>query len=717
MKVYLRIMFTALFLISASGFANAQRYWNTAAKVSGNQYIAVRPGPALADISQDFTLECWFKATNANTGATLFGKNGFRLLLQGDGSTLRARIQTNNNTALLSSASAGFNINKWYHLAASYDSASQLFTFYINGSYDTSAAKSGSDPVPGTDSLFIGKSPYGSAEVFIDEIRIWNKRVSSTVIGDNFRTPYFGENVAGGLVLVSGFDGHTSGPFAGALYFAGSSLFFNRGAQAADLGRNPSTTISLNNALKLDGNGDYARMRSNADVSLTGALTLEAWIYPDSLNQRSCIISKGSSSTGYTINYDSGKVGIRMNNTSYQTGNVFMPPEKWTHIAVTKPSGNGMKVYINGVQITSNNTTPPPSSNADSLFIGKGSLLSTFKGCIDAVKISNYEKTPEEVRRSIFEITDVTNQPGSPDRTVAVNFDFYSVGNSYPAFHGDNYELRGNASITRPYSDNNVPVSPVLGANVTNFPEGYSFKSSVNRRIPESNTAGFMRMDSLYVNTGMVISDINFFIALNHNWHNDLHITLFSPAGDSLRVWHHQSGLETHEHLITVFDDQADSTMGNDKYLDFGPRIKPAASLNAQFNGESSAGWWKLRIADVANNNTGWLYGWGIQVNNQVLTGVKNNTAEIPGSYKLEQNYPNPFNPSTNIKFSIPVKGIVKLKIFDVLGKEVAVLLNKEMNAGNYNVDFNGAKLSSGVYFYKLETEAFTDVKRMLLLK
>jgi hypothetical protein len=92
-------------------------------------------------------------------------------------------------------------------------------------------------------------------------------------------------------------------------------------------------------------------------------------------------------------------------------------------------------------------------------------------------------------------------------------------------------------------------------------------------------------------------------------------------------------------------------------------------------------------------------------------------TNEIPVRYSLLQNYPNPFNPSTSIKFEIPKEGIVKLVVYDILGKEVATLINDKKSAGSYIVDFNATGIASGVYFYKLITTEFTDIKKMTLIK
>jgi hypothetical protein len=102
---------------------------------------------------------------------------------------------------------------------------------------------------------------------------------------------------------------------------------------------------------------------------------------------------------------------------------------------------------------------------------------------------------------------------------------------------------------------------------------------------------------------------------------------------------------------------------------------------------------------------------------NKQVSGVKKTDNLIPAKYSLQQNYPNPFNPSTVIKYSIPKEQVVSLKIFNVLGQEVATLLNKMQTAGNYEVTFNASKLASGVYIYQLNAGTFTYSKKMMLLK
>ena len=90
---------------------------------------------------------------------------------------------------------------------------------------------------------------------------------------------------------------------------------------------------------------------------------------------------------------------------------------------------------------------------------------------------------------------------------------------------------------------------------------------------------------------------------------------------------------------------------------------------------------------------------------------------KYPGKFSLSQNYPNPFNPSTKISFDIPKLSAVKISVFDVMGREVDVLVNERMQPGTYQTDWNASKYPSGVYFYKLQSGDFSSVKRMVLVK
>ncbi|MCX6143203.1 MAG: T9SS type A sorting domain-containing protein [Ignavibacteriales bacterium] len=89
----------------------------------------------------------------------------------------------------------------------------------------------------------------------------------------------------------------------------------------------------------------------------------------------------------------------------------------------------------------------------------------------------------------------------------------------------------------------------------------------------------------------------------------------------------------------------------------------------------------------------------------------------VPTSFELSQNYPNPFNPSTTIRYMLPMSGKVNLRVYNLLGQVVETLVEQQQNAGAYVVVFNASRLSSGTYFYKLETDQYSVTKKMMLLK
>jgi hypothetical protein len=99
------------------------------------------------------------------------------------------------------------------------------------------------------------------------------------------------------------------------------------------------------------------------------------------------------------------------------------------------------------------------------------------------------------------------------------------------------------------------------------------------------------------------------------------------------------------------------------------------------------------------------------------VVSVEVENSEIPETYALTQNYPNPFNPATQINFSVPQASMVKITVYDIVGREVEVLVSEFLEAGNYRTNWNAASYSSGIYFYRMETGSFAQVKKMILMK
>lgn len=138
------------------------------------------------------------------------------------------------------------------------------------------------------------------------------------------------------------------------------------------------------------------------------------------------------------------------------------------------------------------------------------------------------------------------------------------------------------------------------------------------------------------------------------------------------------------------------------------------------------------------NSNTGWCSGFGtlvypdllgaiVKTTNGGVTSINQITSQIPSQFSLSQNYPNPFNPATKIKFQIPLlrgvdaegdRGVfVQISVHDILGREVAVLVNEQLVPGTYEVDWDGSAFPSGVYFYTITSGEYSETRKMVLLK
>jgi hypothetical protein len=128
----------------------------------------------------------------------------------------------------------------------------------------------------------------------------------------------------------------------------------------------------------------------------------------------------------------------------------------------------------------------------------------------------------------------------------------------------------------------------------------------------------------------------------------------------------------------------------------------------------------RFRLTSDANTqSSGWWVD-DIKLTNYCLiaNGVNNHNNELPKMFALGQNYPNPFNPATIIKYQLPIQSYVTIRVYDILGKEVATLVNNEKKSGGYyEVQFDGSNLASGMYFYKIEAGTFSDTKKMILVK
>jgi len=173
----------------------------------------------------------------------------------------------------------------------------------------------------------------------------------------------------------------------------------------------------------------------------------------------------------------------------------------------------------------------------------------------------------------------------------------------------------------------------------------------------------------------------------------------------------------------------SDTTFFSVKYFDVNNAIVAGSGgkILATSNGGIN---WSQQLSGISstilrmnfvNSQTGWIVGKnGVILKTTtggVVTGFTQTSSEIPNKFSLSQNFPNPFNPSTRINYELPITNYVSLKVYDALGNEVETLVNENQNAGSYSVDFDASQLPSGIYFYKLFTENFSETKKMVVVK
>ncbi len=214
----------------------------------------------------------------------------------------------------------------------------------------------------------------------------------------------------------------------------------------------------------------------------------------------------------------------------------------------------------------------------------------------------------------------------------------------------------------------------------------------------------------------------------------DYLVIKYNPLGDSLWVrTYNGPGDDTDRIFSMELDNSGNVYVTGYSWTGFLPST--ADYLTIKYNSSGAQQWLRRYNApgngtdqakSIAIDNSGNVYVTGFtSASSQDITTIKysvNTAIEpisniIPDNFSLSQNYPNPFNPMTKIKFDIPKAFNTKLAVYDILGKEVAVLVNDNLKPGSYEVELNSADLPSGTYFYRLVTDGFTETKKMTLIK
>jgi subtilisin-like proprotein convertase family protein len=636
-------------------------YWNQACYFSGtnSSYVTVR-NQTSNNITGSFTLEAWvnpdlfngFSKGIISKGGVLGATKNYAMRLQSSG---RFDIYTNGLLRLTSKTSVPLNL--WSHVASTYNSATNLFCLYLNGILDTSATLTGSlNPVSNTDSLYIGIAGVNTPFVgMMDEVRIWNRALSSIDIARNFRISLGASSgyYYNGLIMSLTFQRETSSnPFSMQDWSGNANFGNNIGVTNVDLSDQPSTTIAPNLCLDFSFGNDYASCEDHPGLEPTTGITLQAWIYPRSNFDRTLILKGPPTGAGanYGLNIINQKLAAKINGAIYDSQDTI-PLNQWSNVAFTYYYDGLRKYYsfyVNGTRVSSGSSLGGSNINVgpDSLYIGGSNILTSFYGYIDEVRISPYVKSQNEINDSLY----MPLEYGYPyTNTVSYNLDGYTWCNTGAAPF---LYLRNSAGFTNPSVYNAYPVSPMNKGefNPYYFQKAFYMKPA-NRRIPNAGTSGSMTNDTLDILLDENITDINVYVGLNHTKNDNLQMSLIAPNGASAVLMFSNSMVANANNVTTVFDDQGTLPIYNNYFVSFSSSIQPYNNINSIFSGMNSKGKWRLAINDATLNDTGRLYVWGIQFNN------KSYLPKIISCRSLIQGF---YNPSTNLMVRDTLKGYLR---------------------------------------------------------
>ena len=639
-----------LIVISAAitNVSRSQIYWSAAGTFAGNNtsYVSV-PNSSTINITGSFSIEAWINpSTLAGASKGIISKGGtlgtslnYAIRLNSSG---RISVITNGSPRLTSRVSSSLSVNNWTHISATYNSSSGLFNIYINGLPDTGAVVAGAAPNSNTDSLFIGVSgsstPYSGQ---MDEVRLWNRTLSASEVTQYMRTSLgTSSGIYSGLNMSIAFQGENTSASRLKDMSGNNNNAFNRNIllsspfsnMAASTFFKPLETISQNECLELDGNEDYLAGKDTTALNSDSAITLECWVCPK-VNSGCRLITKGNN---YALIYSSNNFNAMINSIVF-TSDKTIPLNQWTYLAFTYRSNGVYNFYINGENVKSGSVAPANINiTTDSLYIGGGpGSIGDLNGYLDEARITNKAKTQEEIFKIMYASLDKLNDPNLIQLNVNYGFDGNTLDNIGDG--GPRLFFRNNARFSHPGQIAAQPVSPLNQDNDFAFSRAYYLKTS-NKRIPATGTAGTVT-DSININFNGVITDVNLFISTNHTKSSDLDIILIAPNGDSVTVFANKSTNSFDNNIITTFDDNADSSLINNRYASFYAKLKPENSMNSKFTGDNAKGFWKIKVRDEVSSNAGFIYGWGIQINEFDLRPKNLNlSALIQGFYDSTSN-------------------------------------------------------------------------------
>jgi hypothetical protein len=386
-------------------------------------------------------------------------------------------------------------------------------------------------------------------------------------------------------------------------------------------------------------------------------------------------------------------------------------------------SFNILQDFSNGTAVL---TTP---SNSSKHYLVGGNI---YQGEVPGVFVTtnngaNYTRLnasglPNTVNRPI--VAGVASNTNENQLIVYVGGDYSNigtVGGIYWSTNGGNNFTRANGLSTDIMAPGVFYSNYGVGKDPFNTLKRYGYFEGTGGGFYESNDEGKnwtlkSQVISGYKNAGTLVVhptiQNTFFIAVS-----EYGLYKTTDGGSS---WNNMTGWESAEqadaigNIITAFGRRTgDSFNKIYKSTNNGTSWNEITNSNYRLPNTTS-----LTI-NPYNTNQLWIgtTGNGTFIFDGLTIGIQPVSSEIPASYNLGQNYPNPFNPVTAINFAISKPGLVTLKVFDLLGKEVSTLVDEDLKAGNYKIDFNASGFSSGIYFYSLQSGDFIETKKLVLIK
>jgi subtilisin-like proprotein convertase family protein len=730
-----------------------------------DDYVSVPHDP---DLSQgaDASIEAWIYITDQSTLNYIIAKGA-----QQGTSAYAFYINTSGKPAIrfgnlnLVSNGPSVPLNTWTHVAVTWNDPGNIdVNFYIDGNKAGTTITTPGSVLTNTHEVRIGTAEFGNEGFggYIDEVRLWGGVLTQSQVREN-RFIGLGEKPA------SNFDGSN---FSGSINYDGlvASWTFNAGlAQwtweyigghfgtrhggAAIQDAMFGYPMPYNNALYFPGTGgDDNLVELRDSVGFTNELvnngTIELWAYFNGgmPTQKTAFVSKGATDNTNSFYLGVGQFGrltFRIGQATITSQGDQVPEYTWFHTAASwERSGSTyrVKLYLNGELQDSIVYSPPLMPvNSDPITLGKApgfpdtySPVNTF---LDEIKIWNTTQSQDTIRRLMFASAPSLESMYQNSLLATWSFDgnliptgrfarmrgTFEVGTTNRCrFSSYLYEGSLNGNILNLHLIPHITVMKSVNPVAHTFPLGF-YQIAPFDTIPFNNVNGINSVISVGPSfPDDNVSNVELFLSAAAPDLEDFQITLTAPNGNSRTVMNNNGGLS--DNILTIFKDDAIMGVNSpDVVAPFTSSVRPLENFG-DFNNSPARGNWTLNVKQLstmssAGNGPAFLNGWGIRLNGQSVTGIQNVTTELPKKYELSQNYPNPFNPSTSIKFSIPQSGVVSLKVYDILGKEVATLVNSKLNAGVFEYNFNASALSSGVYFYRLNAGSFVEIKKMLLVK